>query len=233
MAPRNKITALAGAVGFSLLIAFTALTGGGPASALAAAATPGTNGQTSSTGFLSRLAANLGISEDTLNTGVKQTNLQLIDEAVAAGAMTEEQAQAARDRVNSGTGGLIFGGGGKHSGAGRGGIDGGAMLSEATASFFGITTDQLRQDLTDTGSLQGVAAKYGKDNATDKAALKSALETALRQQLTDKGVEATAIDTRVSEFSQNFDQYYTTTRTERGPRGPQQPVPSAPPSATS
>ena len=232
MTLRTKITALAGAVGLSLLIALTALTGGGPTGALAAAATPGTNGQSYGTNFLSKLAANLGIGEDTLTEGMKQTNLQLIDEAVAAGTMTEAQAQAARDRVNSGTGGIIFGGG-KHGGPGRGGIGDGAKLTEATASFFGITTDQLRQDLTDTGSLQGVAAKYGKDNAADKAALKSALESALRKQLADKGVEATAIDTRVGEFSQNFDQYYTTTRTERGPRGPQQPAPSATPSATS
>lgn len=230
MTIRTKIAALAGALGLALLIAVTAVTGGGPTSALAAAATPGTGTQTSGTSFLSKLAANLGIGEDTLTAGVKQTNLQLIDEAVAAGQMTEAEAQAARDRVNSGE--VSFGIGGKRGGQGRSGIGGGMQLSEATASFFGITTDQLRQDLQETGSLQGVAAKYGKDNATGKAALQAALATALRQQLTDKGVAADQIDARVAEFTQNFEQYYTSQRTERGPRGPQQsPAPSATPSA--
>ena len=232
MTLRTKIAALAGALGLSLLIAITAI-GSGPASALAAAATPGTGGQTSGSSFLSKLAANLGIGEDTLTNGVKQTNLQLIDEAVAAGTMTEAEAQAARERINNGEVGFGIGGG-KRGGQGRGGIGGGAMLSEATASFFGITTDQLRLDLQEAGSLQGVAAKYGKDNATDKAALQTALTNALLQQLTDKGVEVAEIESRATAFAQNFEQYYTSQHNERGPRGPQQsPAPSAAPSATS
>lgn len=228
MTLRTRIAALAGAIGLSLLIAFAALTAAGPAGTLAAvAATPATGSQASATEFLAKLAANLGIGQDKLTEAVKQTNLQVIDEAVAAGTMTAEQAQAARDRVNSGIGGLSFGGGPR--GGERGGF-GGGMLDEATASFFGISADQLRQDLAATGTLQGVAAKYGKDNDAGKAALKAALESALRQQLTGKGVEATQIDQRVGEFSQNFDQYYTSQRHERGPRGPQQtPAPSASP----
>ena len=215
--PQMKLAALAGGLALTLLVAFTALTGGGAASALAAAAaTPGASsapGQASNTNFLSKLAANLGIGQDTLTTGIKQTNLQLIDEAVAAGTMTAEQAQAARDRVNSSTdGGMIFGGGGgkggQRGGERRGGF-GGAALNDAMATYFGITADQLQQDLAATGSVQGVAAKYGKDTDAGKAGLKAALETALRQQLTTKGLGTTQIDQQVSQFSQNFDQFYT------------------------
>src|SRR5690349_9491494 len=95
--PQMKLAALVGGVALTLLVAFTALNGGGPASALAAtaAATPGASaapGQASKTDFLSKLAANLGIGQDTLTAAVKKTNLQLIDEAVAAGTMTEAQA---------------------------------------------------------------------------------------------------------------------------------------------
>ena len=217
---RKRTIALVGALGLTLLIALTAVAGVGSASVA-----PGAGG-TGAPDFLAKLAANLGIGQDQLTTAVKTTNLQLIDEAAAAGTLTADQAQAARDRVNNSADGGGFGG--RIGGGGRSGPrgEGGMMLSEATASFFGITTDQLRQNLADTGSVQGVAAKYGKDNDTDKAALRTALETALRQQLTDKDIEAATIDARVAEFTRNFDRYYTHTGGERGPRGPQGPQPS-------
>ena len=44
-------------------------------------------------------------------------------------------------------------------------------FARAAASYFGISADQLRQDLHDRGSLQAVAAKYGKDTADGKAGL--------------------------------------------------------------
>jgi hypothetical protein len=215
------MVALLGTLGLVLMIGVAAVMASGMSAA----------GAATGTGFLSKLAANLGIGQDQLTEAVKQTNLQLIDEAEAAGTLTADQAQAARDRVNSSTDGGGFGGrlGGK--GGGRGGIGGGA-LNDATATYFGISTDQLRQDLADTGSLQGVAAKYGKDNDAGKAGLKSALESALRQQLTDKGLDTATVDQRVAEFSQNFDQYYTQTGGGRGPRVPQSPAPSATPSTS-
>jgi hypothetical protein len=216
---RKRMIALVGTLGLTLLVAVAAVTASG-----ASAAGTGTD-------FLSKLAANLGIGQDQLTDAVKQINLQLIDEAVAAGTMTEEQAQAARDRVNNSTDGGGFGvrpGGGGRGGV-HGGIGGGA-LNEATAAYFGITTDQLRQDLADAGTLQGVAAKYGKDNDAGKDGLKAALEAALRQQLTDKGVDTATIEQRVAEFDQNFDQYYTQQiggRGQGGPGGPQRmPQPS-------
>jgi hypothetical protein len=222
MTLRKRMIALLGTLGLTLMIAVAAVTAGGAAAA----------GQGSATDFLSELAANLGIGQDQLTEAVKQTNLQLIDEAVAAGTLTADQAQAARDRVNSSTDGGGFGvrPGGK--GQGRGDF-GGAALHDAAAYYFGITADQFRQDLADTGSLQGVAAKYGKDNDAGKDGLKAALEAALRQRLTDKGVEAAQIEQRVGEFSTNFDQYYTRQAGEHGPRGPRpMPSPSASPAAS-
>ncbi|MFN8514502.1 MAG: hypothetical protein U0841_18315 [Chloroflexia bacterium] len=220
---RKRMIALVGGLSMALLLAVAAVSASGASAANTATGTD----------FLSKLAANLGIGQDQLTSAVKQTNLQLIDEAVAAGTMTADQAQAARDRVNNSTDGGGFGvrlGGGK--GGERGGF-GGGKLDEATATYFGITTDQLHQDLASAGSLQGVAAKYGKDTDAGKAGLKTALETALRQQLTDQGVDTATIDQRVAAFDQNFDQYYTQTRGDHGPRSPQTPgaSPSASPSS--
>jgi hypothetical protein len=216
---RKRMIALVGTLGLALTLAVAAVTG------------VGATGQATGADFLGKLAANLGIGEDQLTEAVKKTNLQLIDEAVVAGTMTAEQAQAARDRVNSSTTGGGFGvrpGGGGRGGE-RGGIGGGA-LHEAAATYFGITTDQFHQDLAAAGTLQGVAAKYGKDNDAGKAGLRAALESALRQQLTDKGVAAAEIDQRVSDFTQNFDQYYTKQAGGRGTGGPRtMPSPSASP----
>lgn len=232
MKQRNRLITAIGTGLLTLTIAATALIAGHPGSTLAAppAATPtsGQSGQNPLSSFVTKLAANLGITQDQLTAAVKKADLQQIDEAQAAGQLTAEQAQAARDRINNNTGIPPFGIGkgghdGHHGGPGFG--DEGTMLN-ATATFFGITTDQLQQDLQSTGSLQGVAAKYGKDNATDKAALETALETALRQDLTTKGVAATEIDQHVAQFKQNFDQFYTSGFGHHGhpgkgrPRGP-------------
>src|SRR5262245_21695628 len=96
---RKRMIALLGTLGLTFLIAVAAESASG---ASAAGAATGTD-------FLSKLAANLGIGQDQLTAAVKQTNLQLIDEAQAAGTLTADQAQAARDRVNNSTDGGGFG----------------------------------------------------------------------------------------------------------------------------
>jgi polyhydroxyalkanoate synthesis regulator phasin len=52
--------------------------------------------------FFNRLAENLGITPEELKAAVQQTALDLVDEAVAAGRLTEEQAQRIRERIESG-----------------------------------------------------------------------------------------------------------------------------------
>ncbi len=232
MTIKTRLLAAAGAALLTLLIAVVAVTAGGPLVAAAAreatgaSATPGTSGTPGTRdaragcvdGFGAKLAANLGVSEDQLQAAYKQTLLQQIDEAQANGRLTAEQAQRARDRVNSGDGfpcirhGIGASGGRGHGEpgariAGRMGLFGGSF--DTAATFFGITPDQFRQDLQQQGSLQGVAAKYGKDNATDKAALKAAIEQGLRQSLTDRGLDADQVNQIVAQFSQHFDQLYT------------------------
>lgn len=91
---------------------------------------------------------------------------------------------------------------------------------------------QLQQDLLTAGSPQGVAAKYGQDNATNKAALQAALVAALRQDLTTKGVATAQVEQEVTEFTQNFDQFYTGTRGQRVPKPATSPVPSASPAVS-
>ncbi|MFN8538910.1 MAG: hypothetical protein U0232_15730 [Thermomicrobiales bacterium] len=80
-----------------------------------------------------------------------------------------------------------------------------ARLMRRPLAISGISTDQLKQDATDLGSLQAIAAKYGKDNDAGKAGLKSTIEQAIKDQLTKNGVPQEMIDRIVSEFDSNFD----------------------------
>src|SRR5919202_1408651 len=110
---------------------------------------------------------------------------------------------------------------------GPGGHDGGfgrdGALLDAAASYFGVSDDQLRQDLAAVGTWQAVAAKYGKDNDAGKAGLRTALAAALRQSLTAKGLDAAQVDQQVSQFEQSFDQFYTQPAGQHGPGGPRMP----------
>ncbi len=208
----------------------------------------------------SKLAANLGVTTDQLQSAIKKTMLQEIDENEKAGKLTADQAKAARDRVNSTTDfcanlGTHFAGpggqrpgGGKVDGRGGIGIGGIGMADSATyqavATYFGINTDQLQQDLKDAGSLQGVAAKYGKDNTAGKAALEAAMEQSLKADLAKRNLPQTMIDQIVAQFKTNFDTLYTAKMGQGMPIGPGGqnrtpgqrpggPRPSATPSPTS
>jgi hypothetical protein len=176
----------------------------------------------------SKLAANLGVTTDALEEAIKKTILQEIDEAEKAGKLTAEQATTARDRVKSATD--LCAGFGMHVAGSSGqrpevggrvhfGMIGGSTY-EAVAKYFGITTEQLKQDATDLGTLQAVAAKHGKDNAAGKAGLKTAIEQALKADLAQHGVPQEMIDRIVAEFSTNFDTLYTTKLDEGKPMGP-------------
>ena len=163
MTMRTKLMTLAGATLLTLAVAVVAVAAGGPAGAFARQATPGTGAapataQNPMADFLAKLAANLGISQDRLTAAVKQTDLQLIDEAQAAGRLTADQARAARDRVNNSPADAPpLGIGGRHGVGGRG-FAKDAALVDAAASYFGVSADQLRQDLATAGTWQAVAA---------------------------------------------------------------------------
>jgi len=66
--------------------------------------------------YLQKLAGKLGVSVDALTAAIKATNLEILDEKVASGDLTQEQADAARTRIENGDGPL-FGIGGPKPGA--------------------------------------------------------------------------------------------------------------------
>lgn len=254
MTIRNRIRGVVGAAALTTAVAVTAVVAGGPRQSSAAAdasatqasvaaaqqpmpgasATPGrgttpADKENRAADFEQRLAANLGVSVDQLRAAIKTTALQEVDAAETAGRITPEQAQRARDRINSGTGPFGFGGfghWGRHRDGPRQGPAGGpralfdGQIVEAAATALGISGDQLRQDLADLGSPQAVAAKHGKDNPAGKGALQGAMADAIRAELTGNGLDPARVDQAVAFFNQNFERLYTAPLGQHDPFGP-------------
>ncbi len=97
--------------------------------------------------FLGRVAEKLGISEEEFETAIDEARTELIDEAVAEGRLTEEQAERARGS------GFPFAGG--RMGHGRG------QVKDAAAEVLGITEEELEAELGDGNSLADVAVAQG------------------------------------------------------------------------
>ncbi|HAG09855.1 MAG TPA: hypothetical protein DCK76_00265 [Desulfotomaculum sp.] len=89
--------------------------------------------------FISKFADNLGVTEDQVKEALKETQLQMIDGAVEAGTITQDQAGKMIEKINSGEdcGFIGFGfchGPGGHGPGGEGKGPGSAPVSGAGGS---------------------------------------------------------------------------------------------------
>jgi hypothetical protein len=136
---------------------------------------------------INRFATNLGVDAARVREALKKTALQYLDEAVAAGRLTAEQAQPMRDAINSG--GLGFGGFGRFEMHERGpGGPGGFKVgigaaSEALATYLGVTPEQLRTELNGK-SLAQVASDHGKSADALKQFVVNEAQTRLNEAVT-------------------------------------------------
>ena len=104
--------------------------------------------------FLTRLAANLGVTVEEFQAALVQTQLQMVDEALANGDITEEQAAQARTRIESGEGGFFPGG--KHRPQHRA-----YGVKMEVAEFIGVTPEELMAGLESGQSVAQVAEANG------------------------------------------------------------------------
>jgi hypothetical protein len=134
--------------------------------------------------FLETLASELGTDRDGLIAAGKASALAAVDEAVAAGDLTEDQATAARERIEAydGSGCGFFGHGigferGFAHGVGRGFL--GGDVFEAAAEALGIESSELIGQLGDAGSLAALAEELGADYDTVTSSVLAAVEADL------------------------------------------------------
>lgn len=178
------------------------------------------------TSFLDRVASKLGIGSAELEQAIKDTRAEDIDQKVADGDLTQEQADELKQRLDDmPLDGHGFGPG-LGSGFGRGGGFGmefrsgpghfkfglygpGLAMGEAhqkLADFLGTTTDELRTELeADGATLATVAEAHGKSRDDLKAFIRSEAETRLAQAVTDGGLTQERADEMLARLDEHLD----------------------------
>jgi polyhydroxyalkanoate synthesis regulator phasin len=148
--------------------------------------------------FLSRVAEKLGISEDTLKGAMQETSVEMLDEAVAEGRLTQEQADQLKERA--GEDGLPFPFGDPQRGPG-----GPSVIPEAAAQALGITLDQLMEKLTDAKTLAAVAEAQGISVEDFQAALLTQVKAQLDALVADGKLTQEQADSMMQNTKDNID----------------------------
>lgn len=126
-------------------------------------------------------AKELGVESQKLEDALETALSNRVDEAVAAGRLTEEQGEAMKERIRSGQAPLLGlrGGPGGHERHHHLGVQ-----LDAAAGFLGLTAAELRERLAEGDSLAEIAKAEGKSVDGLVAALVAAATARL-----DEGVE--------------------------------------------
>ncbi|MDA0172512.1 hypothetical protein OJ998_25645 [Solirubrobacter taibaiensis] len=185
--------------------------------------------------FLDDVAKRLNVTRDQLDAALKSAAEARIDAAVAAGKLTKEQGEAAKQRLAAGApllpglgGGPGFGGGPRgggapgHGGPGFGGPGFGMGLSlesaEGAAKYLGITTAQLHEQLHAGKSLADVAKANNKSVDGLKAAIKDAATKRLDQAVKDGKLTQAQRDEMAAELDERIDDIVNLTPPDRPAR---------------
>lgn len=175
--------------------------------------------------YLQKLAGKLGVSVDALTAAIKATNLEILDEKVASGDLTQEQADAARSRIENGDGPLFGFGGPRGHGPGHGPGD-----DQAVAGFLGIDEATFGTEEQAGKSLATIAADHGKSRDELKAFLTEQEKAELAQAVTDGKLTQAQADEHLAQFSTKLDQRIDSIHAmgDGGPRGGFRGGPPAP-----
>jgi hypothetical protein len=140
--------------------------------------------------YIKRLAANLGVDEQTLRDALEQTSLDELEQAVTDGRIPADMAQKIRDAITSGDGTFEFGFGVMRGHGGPGGPGGpgfamarGADLMGSLATFLGITPEELRTEI-EAGQTPGqVVEAHGKTRDDAKAYLTGEANSQIQKEV--------------------------------------------------
>jgi AraC-like DNA-binding protein len=155
--------------------------------------------------YLEKLAGKLGISVDALKEAIKSTNLEILDQKVADGTITQAQADEIRSRIESGDTWFGAGGGGmgRHGGGHGPGM---AAGRDEIASFLGIDEATLDQGLKDGKSLATIAQEAGKSRDELKAFLTDQATQHINQEVADGRMTQEQADQKLANLSSRLDQ---------------------------
>jgi polyhydroxyalkanoate synthesis regulator phasin len=152
--------------------------------------------------FKEKLAEELGISVDQLNTALDNTQYALIDEAVADGKLTQEEADRLKERVAEGHNLLPFHG--FHHGPGHG-LRLKVGLIEATAEVLGVDESVVTEGLRNGDTLAEIANANGMETDAFKAALLANVKGKLDEKVADGDITQEQADNIYERLSNNID----------------------------
>jgi hypothetical protein len=176
--------------------------------------------------YLNALAGRLGISVDQLQDAMKQSRIDLINQAVADGKFTREQADRMIQAIQSGKGpgqpGMGQRGqrpGPRGHGPGQGQVQRGPGGPQVVADLLGMTPQDLRTELRSGKSLAQIAEAKGVSRDTLKAKILEAQKARLDAAVAAGRITADQAQQRMSQMSANVDKMLDATPGQR--RGPQ------------
>ncbi|MET0938463.1 MAG: hypothetical protein ABWY51_04480 [Gaiellaceae bacterium] len=154
--------------------------------------------------FQAAVAEKLGVTTAELQDAYKAAALEQLDAALAAGRLTEEQADAIREQIESGDflgpRGFGFGFRGPHSH-----ILGGPGHLEGAADYLGLTEAELHERLRNGQSLADIAEAEGRSVAGLKRALVATAKERLDQAVEDGGITAAQRDQLLEQLEAKID----------------------------
>ncbi len=158
--------------------------------------------------FLAKVADKLGVSEEDLQTAFDEARTETIDEKVAEGLLTEEQAERLRE------GGFPlrarFRGAGEHKG----------YVIEAAAQVLDMPKEELVEELKDGNSLAKVAEAQGMSVEEFEAALLEQVKVQLDEMVADGTLTQEQADRLSEGLEERIDNIVNAQPGEGGSGGP-------------
>jgi transcriptional regulator with XRE-family HTH domain len=179
--------------------------------AVGGAATSAQEGEGPFGTFLAKVAEKLGVTEDELKGAIDEARVETIDEAVAQGRLTEEQAERLKERAEEGgfrLPGLLL--------AAKRHVGPDFYVIEAARQVLDITRDDLSEQAKDGKSLAEIAAAQGMSVENFQAVLLAKVKAQLDDQVAAGDLTQEHADRIFQAAEDNIDQIVSG---ELGPRG--------------
>ena len=170
---------------------------------------PGTGNDTLRQQFLQDLASRLGVSVDTLQGDIKDSEKALIDKGVADGKITQDQANDLKTRIDNGENvqlGLILG---NHPKGIRGVVN--DIIGEA-AKVLGLQKSDVTAGLKAGASLNDIANAHGTSTADFHTKLLAQVKSDLDARVSSGEITQAQADQAYQKFSDNIDKITNGTR---------------------
>jgi hypothetical protein len=184
--------------------------------------------------YLSKLAANLGISVDELKSALTTTSEQMLDQAVADGKITQEEADKIKEKIESGDGPFLFPFG--HHGRGGPGFDGhpfmrgfivgfaGMDVIKQTADYLGVDRQTVIDGLQNGQSLAQIAEANGKTADGLSSYINDQLKSKLDEAVANNRITQERADSILSNAQEHIDDVINNTGVGKW-RGPDMELP--------